>query len=120
MTTTTTRTVTINAPYVIDADALWSRIFGAEPQAAGSHWRGLRFLNGCDWDRHGAAEVTLEDPEDEDKTVTRRVTIETLALSLSELSFPEHLRREILDDEADCVSADAVIQYAVYGEIVFG
>ena len=119
MTATTKRTVTIHAPYVIDADALWSRIWGADPEGH-SWYHSLRFLNGCNWEHHGTAEVVMEDPEDEDKVVTYRVTVETLALALSDLSFPDHLRRDILDDDADCGSADGVIQQAVYGEIVFG
>ena len=120
MTTTTARTVTINAPFVIDANELWSRIWGACPQSFG-HWiKQITFLDGCDWDRHGIAAVVLEDPNDEDKTVTRFVNVETLASALSDIGFPEHLRRAILDDNADSGSADAAIQFAVYGDIVFG
>lgn len=111
--------VEINTPYIIDADILWSRVFGADPEVAGSHWRGIAFMEG-DWCCSGLVEVLLEDPNDEDKTVSRLITISDITAALSDVAFPAHLRQEILDDNADCISADAVIQQIVYGEIIYG
>lgn len=111
---------TITVPYMIDTAELWRRIWGSEPQAAGSHYRAIRYLDGADWDKVGTAVVHLEDPDDEDKIVRGNVTSELIALALSDLSFPDHLRQHILDDNADCIDSDAVIQHIVYGEIVFG
>lgn len=111
--------VTINAPVIIDADELWSRIWGAEPQSFGSWWRYIDHGDG-DWDKASPTTVVLEDPDDEEAAFTRTITVELIALALSEPSFPAHLRQDILDDNADCISADAVIQHIVYGEIIFG
>lgn len=111
--------ITLDVPYIIDADALWSRVWGASPESAGSHFRGIAWMEG-DWDKTGLVEVLLEDPEDEDKTIGKMLTITDIVAALSDAAFPHHLRQEILDDNADCISADAVIQQAVYGEIIFG
>lgn len=117
---TTPSHTTITVPYIISTDALWRRIFGANPEAWGSWWRGLEFLENASWETAGIARVWLEDPEDEDETVQADITAEAIAVTLSELTFPDHLRQEILDDNTDSISADAVIQHIVYGEIVFG
>ena len=111
--------VTITSPIYMQADNLWSRVFGADPEACGGWWRALTYMEG-DWEKAGLVEVILEDPDDEDKSVSRMIDAANLAAGLSDPTFPEHLRQEILDDNADCISADALIQHIVYGEIVFG
>lgn len=117
---TTSSHTSITVPYIISTDALWCRIFGADPEAWGSWWRGLEFLENASWETAGIARVWLEDPEDEDKTVQADITAEAIAVTLSDLTFPNRLRQEILDDNTDSIAADAVIQHIVYGEIVFG
>lgn len=119
VTITTKRTVTIAAPLQIDADELWSRIWGSEPQAAGSHWHGLRFMTG-DWDEVGQVRVVLEDLDDEDKRIDATITMDKIVDALNDPAFPAHLRQNIMDDNADCIDSDAVIQHIVYGEVVFG
>lgn len=104
----------------IDADELWSRIWGSEPQSFGSWWYGLTFAPGCDWDRAGEAFVILEDTEDEDRTVSATITLDKIVKALNDPKFPSHLRQHIMDDNADCIDSDAVIQFIVYGEIVYG
>lgn len=103
----------------IDATELWSRVWGSEPQSFGSWWRELTYLSG-DWDAVGKVRVGLENPEDEEETITVVVTINDIVLALNDPKFPSHLRQHIMDDNADCIDSDAVIQFAVYGEIVFG
>lgn len=114
-------TITLNVPYVIDADELWRRVWGANPESFGSWWRGIEFVD-CDWDRIGGGlvHVTMDSPEEDGTVVERGVVLDDIVATLSDLSFPDHLRQEILDDNADCISADAVIQHVVYGEIIFG
>lgn len=114
-------TVTINAPYIIDADVLWRRVWGANPESFGSWWRGIEFVD-CDWDRIGGGlvHVTMENPDDDGTVIERGIVLDDIVAALSDLTFPDHLRQEILDDRADCISADAVIQQIVYGEIIYG
>lgn len=110
--------VTITAPIYMQADELWSRVFGADPEAWGGWWRSLTYMEGG-WEKAGLVEVILEDPNHEEESVSRMLTVSDLAAGLSDPAFPEHLRQEILNDDADCISADALIQHIVYGEIVF-
>ena len=111
---------TISVPYTIDTTNLWSRIWGSDPYSFGSWWRGVEWLDGADWDKVGVVRVKLEDPDGEHRTIERDVTIDDIVAALSAPSFPQHLRQIILDDNADCVDSDAVIQKIVYGEIIFG
>ena len=112
---------TITVPYIIDTNELWSRIWGSDPYSFGSWWRGVEFV-ACDWNRIGGGmvHVTLEDPDDDGAVIERSIVIDDIVAALSAPSFPHHLRQNILDDNADCVDSDAVIQKIVYGEIVFG
>ncbi len=111
--------VTITAPIYMQADELWSRVFGAEPAMFGSHWVDFSYIQG-DWDKAGLVKVTLEDPENEYTSVSMKIDVANLAAGLSDPNFPEHLRQDILNDNVDCISADALIQHIVYGAIVFG
>lgn len=105
----------------IDADELWSRIWGSEPWSFGSWWRGLRYMTG-DWDKVGQVRVVLEDPEGNEDTglVMGTITLDKIVAALNDPQFPAHLRNNIMQDNADCVDSDAVIQFIVYGEIVYG
>ena len=111
--------INIAVPYLFDADELWSRIFGADPEAFGSWWHGITYKEG-DWDKAGLVEVVLEDPDDEHATVNKTIGINDIAAALSSPSFPQHLRQNIIDDNTDCIDADAVIQHIMYGEIIYG
>lgn len=110
--------VTVTVTQEIEADELWSRIFGAEPWAFGSWWRGAKYGPDTDWDKAGTIAVALEDPEDEEGVVMKTLTVSDVAAALSKC--PPHIVAEIMDDNADCVSADFVIQVAVLGECVYG
>lgn len=117
----TDRYITITVPYIINADELWSRVWGSSPEAAGSHIRRIEFVD-CDWDHIGGGlvHITMEHPDDDGTVIERGIVLDDIVTAMSDLTFPDHLRQEILDDNTDCISADAVIQHIVYGEIVFG
>lgn len=107
----------------IEDKELWSRIWGSEPQAFGSWWRNLSYAPGSEWDTlgtHGAVTVGLENPDDEDKTIITTITLDKIVAALNDPKFPSHLRQHIMDDNADCIDSDAVIQFIVFGEIVYG
>lgn len=106
----------------IDGDELWSRIWGSEPQSFGSHWRALEYRTG-DWQHAGQVRVVLEDPYDlegSDATVIGTITLDKIVKALNNLQFPSHLRDNIMQDNADCIDSDAVIQFIMFGEVVYG
>lgn len=103
----------------IDGDELWSRIWGSEPQSFGSHWRELTFKTG-DWNKAGQVRVLLENPEDYTTTAMATITLDKIVKALNDPKFPAHLRNNIMEDNADCVDSDAVIQFIVFGEVVYG
>lgn len=109
---------TVTLTTTLDSKELWSRIWGSEPQVAGGHWYDLQFMD-CDWNREGMVYVELENP-DADGTIEKYITMHDIVTALNDPLFPSHLRQHIVDDNADCVDSDAVIQFIVYGDVIFG
>jgi hypothetical protein len=106
----------------IDADELWSRIWGSEPQSFGSWWRRLRHTTGS-WDKVGEVYVAMDDPshpEGYPDPIEATITLDKIVAALNDPKFPSHLRQHIMDDNADCIDSDAVIQFIVFGEVVYG
>lgn len=110
---------TVTLTTSIDSTELWSRIWGSEPQAAGSHWHEIHYI-GCGWETEGTVKVVLEDPDEDGGAITKKITTTDIVTALNNPAFPSHLRQNILDDNADCIDSDAVIQFIVYGDIIFG
>jgi protoporphyrinogen oxidase len=114
---------TVNIITEIDGDELWSRIWGAEPWAFGSWWRVATYESGTDWDKAGQVHVCLEDHtkgEGTREVTPATITLDKIVKALNHPDFPAHLRQNIMTDNADCIDADAVIQFIVYGEVVYG
>lgn len=117
--------VEIRTTITMDASELWCRVWGADPYTFGTWWRKVEWLDGADWNKvgDGVAVTLTDDPDgvsDERDWVTKVITPQDIADALSDPAFPDHLRQNILNDNADCIDADAVIQQVVFGEVVFG
>lgn len=112
--------VTVSVVLKYDADELWSRIFGADPESFGSWWLDMEYLSG-DWDKAGEIRVSLEDPDEGEGSgipVVKVLTIQDLADALSKC--PPHVVSDVLNDNVDCIVAGYVIQVAVFGDCVYG
>lgn len=105
--------------------AIWESTFGSAGDTF-SWWREVTFESG-DWDVIGRVTLGVEDPEDEEKTVTKtvgivevmraaRIAAETCVDACT--GRPIAIRGEDIDWDA-CV-ADCVLQIAVLGEVVYG
>ena len=104
-----------------DKDEVWSNVFG-------SGWEYLDWITSVtykegDWDTHGIAVVTYLDPEDprEEATLSKELTVVDLANAWSNLTTSGwvHCGEESLD-EPDACSTDAVLQQALFGELIYG
>jgi hypothetical protein len=105
----------------VDKDELWSNIFGSGYEYATEGWLySIDFPEG-DWEKHGVAEVKYEDPDT--GTATRKtLTIVDIANAVSDLNeqgWTHCGRCVILEDDDACVG-DAVLQQALFGELIFG
>lgn len=113
--------VTVYVQIEMDADELWSRVFGAEPFAFGSWWLYAKYRDGAEWDRAGAIDLEIEDPEEGEGSgigVGKRVDMDVLLDAISKC--PPHIVSDLIEDNMDCVSADYILQVAVLGECVYG
>lgn len=110
---------TVTLTTTIDSTELWSRIWGSDPEAFGPWWHNIGYING-DWQHEGTAYVELSNPDDEELTIEKYITVDDIVKALNDPLFPSHLRQNILDDNTDCVDSDAVVQFIVYGDVVFG
>lgn len=105
---------------------LWSNVFGSEAESWG--WTRIEFLEGS-WETPGRARVTFIDPEcteDEPEYViaTREVTMDIIWEALDDI-----IARRVRDActgalihetcDWDACSADALLQMAVMGNVVF-
>lgn len=117
--------VEIRTTITMDETELWCRVWGADPYNFGTWWREVEWLDGADWNKVGdGVAVTLTDdpdvPDGDANLTTKVITVQGIAEALSDPAFPDHLRQRILYDDADCIDADAVIQWIVFGEVLFG
>jgi len=112
---------TVKVEVLIEESELWSRVFGAEPFSFGSHWRKVEWLEG-DWDVPGRVRLTCENDGDGEgyEYATTTVEVDMSAILEALTKCPAHIVSEIIDDNADCVSADYVLQTAVLGEVIWG
>lgn len=103
-----------------DKDDLWSEVFGSGWEHM-PWWRDAKYLEGS-WDKHGQVIMKFLDPDDptESTTATKRVNIVDIANAYSSLMSTgyTHCGGCSLDD-ADSCTADAVLQVAVFGELVY-
>lgn len=110
--------VTVKVQIEMDADELWSRIFGAEPWSFGSWWRKAKYAEGTDWNKAGKITVKMDNPEDDDKAVTKTIGVDDLLAAIEKC--PPHIVSDLIEDNMDCISADYIVQVAVLGECVYG
>lgn len=98
---------------------LWATVFGAEPET--DWWVAYEYRDDSDWDKAGAVRITLLDPEDSEKVVTKVLYPSDLVQALQKTISSANPYTNWFDlDEYDSIAADVLIQTAVYGEIVFG
>lgn len=106
-------------PWEVDTQELWENVFGSDPTSFGSHWAYWEYFGDTDWDVIGDVDIAMTDPDDENSAITRRIGIAELVEAL-----PQAHREVYMDlfnfEEYDSVCADAILQVAVLGSVVYG
>jgi len=102
-----------------DVDELWQRVMGAGWESCPG-WLAYDFVGG-DWDKACILEVAAEDPDDDDAAVTAYITVLDVVNALEELSLEDHwVVGDFVNENLDAMSSDAIMQQAVFGDIVYG
>lgn len=96
---------------------LWSMVCGSAWESW-SWWRLLDY-DGGDWDKPCNLWVLVENPY-EDGLLSAVITLPDILRALEELSDHRMVMQCLLNDDFDAVYGDAVMQQAIFGDIVFG
>ena len=116
---TTKRTVTL--PIEVDRQELLEAVMGAG-WGTWEWWRKCKYAEGCDWETYPDddtapyATISIEDPDDTDKVVTKVVTVADIVRATAEA---QKTCRYSWDNQ-DASSADEIMQIAVLGQVVYG
>jgi hypothetical protein len=110
-------TVVVNIE--MDADALWSAVFGSAYEQMG-WWLGEHFVEG-DWSTAGLAKITFEDPDTSSEQTTY-VNVDDLArgYSLALKNNYHHCGTGIDLEDPDACVGDIILQCAIFGEVIYG
>jgi len=101
----------------VDDKELWSTVFGASPFSFGDHFLEAEYLDGATWDTVGRIKVVALD--ENDKQVEKIIGIDDLANALPIANKQVYM--DLFDFENyDSICADAVMQVAVLGKVIYG
>jgi len=102
----------------IDEVQVWQTVFGSSPFSFGSWWTDCVYLYGSSWEKPGKVRLTATDEITGEKT-TKTISAEDLVRAL-----PAADKQTNIDmfnfEEYDSVAADALLQVAVFGKVIWG
>jgi len=101
----------------VDDKELWSAVFGASPFSFGDHFIEAEYLDDANWETVGRIKVIALDENDE--RVEKIIGIDDLAKALPIANKQVYM--DLFDfDNYDSICADAVMQVAVLGKVIYG
>lgn len=109
--------IDVNMTFTYTPEALWSMICGSAWESW-SWWRYLDYYGG-DWDKPCDLWVAVEGPW-EDGLLSALVTLPDIVRALEELKDHSVIMECLRNEDFDAVYGDAVMQQAVFGEIIYG
>ena len=118
--------VTVSIP--IDTDELWYAVFGSGWE---NHdwWSKIVYKGDTAWDKAGKVILSIANPEGDSngksRVVTRTLDVEDLKRALSITMAKGYRdactgRSEWLSFEYDSCEGDAILQVAIFGEVIYG
>ena len=109
----------VTIPITVELEDLWSDIFGSGWEY--SDWFVHIDYGDGDWDRPSTIVVKHFSKDDEEIVMRTTLTVEDVVNAYAKLAQQRytHCGGCALDDPDACTS-DAVLQHAVYGDIIYG
>ena len=103
---------------------LWGAVFGSDLEGAGPWWRKLKYHGDADSDTIGLVEVWVDNPDDEEQVLKVKVGIDDLVKGL-QIVYREgttHCGGIFVGDieDPDSCTPDIILQFAVFGEVIYG
>jgi hypothetical protein len=107
---------TISVP--VNELEVWESVFGSSPFSFGNHWYSVDFLGGANWNTIGKVRLVAIDE------ITLKKTQKTIGIKDLLKALPIANEQVYMDlfnfDEYDAIRADAVLQVAVLGKVIYG
>lgn len=103
--------------FVVDDQELWEAIFGSEPFSFGDHFTRAEYLDDANWNKIGRVKIT--GINDDDAEITKTIGLNDLASALPVAN--EQVSMDLFNfDNYDAICADAVLQVAIFGKVIYG
>lgn len=103
--------------FVVDDQELWEAIFGSEPFSFGDHFTKAEYLDDANWNKIGRVKIT--GINDDDAEITKTIGLNDLASALPVAN--EQVSMDLFNfDNYDAICADAVLQVAIFGKVIYG
>jgi hypothetical protein len=99
---------------------VWSAVFGSGFETWG-WWRDVTYLDNADWDKPGRVQVVIDDPEYPEgsgKVIGPILSLHDVVAAINNCTRDGHIERGW--DDWDACDGDAILQYAVFGDIIYG
>lgn len=102
-----------------DAQEFWSAIFGGAWETH-EWWRKVRYLGDADWNTIGRVQLSIDNPDDYSKALTKTIGIEDLAKAWSKAITDRNCDactgRPLNVENVDSCVSDLILQIAVMGQ----
>lgn len=114
---TTLSQTKVKIEFEVDAQELWSTVFGSSPFSFGDHFTEAEYLDDANWERMGR--ITVEGYDENDNLVKKTLDVNDLAKALPIAN--QQVYMDLFNfDNYDSICADAVMQVAVFGKVIYG
>ena len=102
--------------------SLWSRVFGSAPETFGDWWKRLQFGLDTDWNKPGTVHLDYLRADNQNVTDSKTLVVADIAIAVQRLADRrwDWVIQQLMDDDMDSIAADAILQTAVYDDVIFG
>lgn len=101
----------------VEDQLLWETVFGSSPFSFGDHFEEAEYLGKADWDTMGRIKISGLDGDD--NMITKVLTVKDLAKALPIAN--QQVYMDLFNfDQYDSICADAVLQVAMFGKVIYG
>lgn len=103
--------------FEVDDQELWSSVFGSRPFSFGDHFTDAEYIGDANWEKPGLIKITGTDSNDQE--ITKTIGIRDLAEALPIAN--QQVYMDLFNfDNYDSICADAVLQVALFGKVIYG